>query len=270
MRLCLNTSTIKPQPLLEKIRLAAAAGFAGIELWINDIYEYVGHGGEVRDVEKALADHGLVVPCMIAMRGWGDASSLEFPIQLDEAKRRMALAARFHANHVVATPPRDPCDRIQIGERYCQLLELGKKMGVRPTLEYISFFHSLSSLSDAWSIVKQIEDSEATLILDAFHTWNTGEKLTDFSDLPIERISHYHIDDADSDKPARTQTDPDRQMIGDGPIDLLAELKWLKDRGYDGWISLELFNATLWDKNPKEVLQTGMERLQRLLLSVKA
>jgi len=36
--LCLNTSTIKPQPLLEKVRLAAEAGFDGIELWINDIY----------------------------------------------------------------------------------------------------------------------------------------------------------------------------------------------------------------------------------------
>ncbi len=41
---CLNTSTIKPQPLLEKIRIAAEAGFAGVELWLNDIYEYVGRG----------------------------------------------------------------------------------------------------------------------------------------------------------------------------------------------------------------------------------
>ena len=37
-KLCLNTSTIRPQRLLEKIRLTAEAGFAGIELWLNDIY----------------------------------------------------------------------------------------------------------------------------------------------------------------------------------------------------------------------------------------
>ena len=75
--LCLNTSTIKPQPLLEKIRLAAAAGFAGVELWINDVYEFVGQGGEVRDVEKALSDHGLIVPCTIALRGWAEAAEAE-------------------------------------------------------------------------------------------------------------------------------------------------------------------------------------------------
>ena len=80
---CLNTSTIKPQKLLDKIRLAAEAGFAGVELWINDIYEFVGQGGEVRDVEKALADYGLIVPCTIAARQWADAVGLEYPIALD-------------------------------------------------------------------------------------------------------------------------------------------------------------------------------------------
>ena len=38
-KLCLNTSTIKPQPLMEKIRLAGEVGYDGIELWINDLYE---------------------------------------------------------------------------------------------------------------------------------------------------------------------------------------------------------------------------------------
>ena len=106
-KLCLNTSTIRPQPLLEKIRLTAEAGFEGIELWINDIYEHVGRGGEVSDVEKALADHGLIVPCMIALRGWGEASELEYPLMLDEARRRMELAARLGSPWVVATPPRE-------------------------------------------------------------------------------------------------------------------------------------------------------------------
>ena len=62
MRITLNTSTIKPQPLMKKIDLAAKAGYDGIELWLNDIYEYIGHGGEVSDVEKALDDKGLFVP----------------------------------------------------------------------------------------------------------------------------------------------------------------------------------------------------------------
>ena len=107
--LCLNTSTIKPQAMLDKIRLTAEAGFSGVELWINDIYEFIGRGGEVSDIEKALADHGLIVPCTIAMRQWGEATEEEYPLMLDEAKRRMELAARLGAPYIVATPPRDPC-----------------------------------------------------------------------------------------------------------------------------------------------------------------
>jgi hypothetical protein len=38
---CLNTSTIKPQSLMDKIRLVGEAGYDGIELWLNDVLEYV-------------------------------------------------------------------------------------------------------------------------------------------------------------------------------------------------------------------------------------
>ena len=41
MKYCLNTSTIKPVSLLEKIRLVGEAGFDGIELWLNDVLEFV-------------------------------------------------------------------------------------------------------------------------------------------------------------------------------------------------------------------------------------
>ncbi len=74
MRLSLNASTIKPTPLLEKIRIAGEAGYHGIELWAVELYEHVGRGGEISDVEKALADHGLAVPCFIAVRNWGETS----------------------------------------------------------------------------------------------------------------------------------------------------------------------------------------------------
>ena len=72
MKLSLNSSTIKTTPLLDKIRVAGEAGYAGIELWAVELYEHVGRGGEISDVEKALADHGLSVPCMIAVRNWGE------------------------------------------------------------------------------------------------------------------------------------------------------------------------------------------------------
>ena len=264
-KLCLNTSTIRPQPLLEKIRLTAEAGFEGIELWINDIYEHVGQGGEVSDVEKALADHGLIVPCMIALRGWGEASELEYPLMLDEARRRMELAARLGSPWVVATPPREECGLEQISRRYRDLLELGRETGVRPTMEYISFFRSVSRLDQAWRIVEEANDPDATVIIDSFHTWNSGGDINELRKLPAGRISHFHIDDADPQMPAGTQADPNRVMPGDGPIDLRAEIEILREIGYEGTVSLELFNPGLWEQDPAEVLGAGIERMRQLL-----
>jgi sugar phosphate isomerase/epimerase len=266
--LCLNTSTIKPQPLLDKIRLTAQAGFPAIELWINDIYEYVGQGGEVRDIEKALADHGLTVPSMISARGWGEAIDIEYPIMRDEVKRRLELTARLGAPWLVCSPPRLPCDLGQVTERYKDLLELGRQIGAKPTFEYISFFQSVYSLRQAWQVVQDANDPDATLIVDAFHGWNSNSTLDDLRAVPVERISHYHIDDAAPNIPARQQMDPDRVMIGDGPIDLKAELTLLKEKGYAGAISLELFNPQLWARDPAEVLKIGFDRLTELVGSI--
>ena len=71
-----------------KIELAGKSGYDGVELWVNDIYEYIGRGGEVRDIEQALSDNGLIVPSMIAIRQWGDMDGWEYQLVKDEAKRR--------------------------------------------------------------------------------------------------------------------------------------------------------------------------------------
>ena len=265
IQLCLNTSTIKPQPTLEKIRLAAEAGFDAIELWVNDVYDHIARGGEVKEIELALADTGLRVPCMIAMKGWGDASEPEYPGMLEEAKRSMGLAARLGSPFIVATPPRRPCEPAQITRRYQDLLRLGREIGVRPTFEYLSFSECTSQVAQAWQVVEDANDDDATLVLDAFHTWNGGSTLDEVRAVPLERISHYHIDDAHPDKPALTQLDPDRVMVGDGPIDLVAEIALLHEKGYDGAVSLELFNAELWASDPAEVLRVGIERMRELL-----
>jgi 2-keto-myo-inositol isomerase len=120
-------------------------------------------------------------------------------------------------------------------------------------------------LQQAWQIVQAADDPDATIILDAFHTWNTNSSQDLMREIPAHRISHYHIDDADPRIPAGRQRDPDRTMIGEGPIDLRREIQILRAIGYEGTISLELFNPTLWEQDPAEVLKRGYERLQALL-----
>jgi len=264
MQFCLNTSTIKPQPLLRKIELAGQAGYDGIELWVNDVYDFIGRGGEVREVEQALTDHGLIVPSMIAIRQWGETDGWEYQLIKDEAHRRFALAARLGAPYVVATPPMEMEGHDHLPARYCDLLQIGREEGVKPTFEYISFFKSVNNLSDAWRIVQEANDQDSTIILDAFHNWNSNSSLDDLRTIPEEKISHYHIDDAHPDIAPTEQKDPDRVMLGEGQINLAAELTILKENGYDRTMSLELFNEALWEQDPLGVITIGLERMRSL------
>ena len=168
------------------------------------------------------------------------------------------------APYIVATPPLELERQDHLPGRYADLLQIGREEGIRPTFEYISFFKSVYNLADAWRIVQKTDDEDATLILDAFHNWNSNSTLDDLRAIPIEKISHYHIDDAHPDKAATQQKDPDRVMLGDGQIDLAGEIAVLKEIGYDKTMSLELFNAELWEQDPLEVITLGLERMKAL------
>lgn len=265
MKLSLNSSTIKPTPLLEKIRVAGEAGYKGIELWAVELYEHVGRGGEISDVEKALADHGLEVPCFIAVRNWGESEGWEYKLSMDEAKRRFELAARVGSPLMVCTPPIERPGLDGLHEGYSDLLKIGQETGVQAVLEYISFFASLNNVPDTVTVMNRCDPAlNPVTILDAFHNWNNRTTLEDIAALPLEQIAHYHIDDAAPDIPAGQQKDPDRVMVGDGAIDLAAELNLLKEKGYDKWLSLELFSEAWWAKDPLECAKIGLERMEAL------
>ena len=112
--------------------------------------------------------------------------------------------------------------------------------------------------------MQETDDEDSTLILDAFHTWNSNSDMELLRKIPVEKISHYHIDDAHPDKAPNTQKDPDRVMLGEGQIDLATEIALLKGKGYDKTMSLELFNEELWELDPLEVISVGLKRMKEL------
>lgn len=261
----LNTSTIAPQGVLDQIRLAAKHGFGAIELWLRDVQRYVHQGGQVADVAKSVRDHGLVVPNVIAMHGWGNATDAAYPAALEQCRRLMDLAVQLGSQYIVATPPRDACDLGVVSRRYRDLLTLGKQIGVLPTMEYLGFCHSVYRIDQAQQIVAEANDPQATLVLDSFHTFRGGSTFADLTRVPVAQIAHFHLDDAPAYVRRELQMDPDRVMPGDGILDLRAEMNWLREQGYRGAISLELFNPGLWEQDPNVVLQLGMERMRQLL-----
>ena len=85
---CLNSSTIRPAPLMEKIRIAGATGYKAIELWNDDLSAHQQSGGTLQEVKSALADAGLAVPTVIALHGWLGSTGSDHDAALGDRHHR--------------------------------------------------------------------------------------------------------------------------------------------------------------------------------------
>lgn len=263
--LALNTSTIRPTPLIKKIEVAAKAGYQAIELWNDDLTEYVEQGGRLADVAKAVSDNGLSVPTTVHIGGWLDTEGEAYVQALDEARRKMDQAARVGAQRIIAGPPRGPVDFARAGERYQELLAIGRSFGVLPAMEFLGFADGVHTIRAAWEIVRRAGDPDGSIILDTFHIFRGGSPLEDMKLIPAESIAIFHFNDAPGHIPREEQSDADRVMPGGGILPLAEQLDILAGMGYQGAVSLELFNRSLWQRDPLEVAREGIERMRAML-----
>ena len=75
----------------------------------------------------------------------------------------------------------------------------------------------------------------------------------------------FHFNDAPAQPAREEQSDVGRVYPGDGILDLGQMIAILKDAGYTGVISLELFNPNYWEQDPAEVARIGLEKMQAVI-----
>lgn len=264
-KLCLNTSTIRPASLMDKIRITGEAGYDAIELWSDDLTEHEEENGNLDGVVKALKDNGLEVITLIALHDWMDSVGAEYEECLEEARRKMIQAAAIGSPYIIASPPKHVVDLHEGAKRYRQLLEIGREYGVKPSMEFLGFVDGVNKLNDAWQVVTEADDPDGTIILDVFHMYKGGSSLDDMRKVPGDKISIFHFNDAPATPSRQEQTDANRVYPGDGIAPLGEMLEILKAADYQGVISLELFNPTYWEQDPLEVARIGLEKTKAAL-----
>ena len=262
---CLNSSTIRPTPILEKIEIAARAGYVAIELWHDDIDAHLARGGTLGEIRKALADHKLSVPTTIYLKGWFETTGPEHATELEECRRRLHQAAEVGAVHVIAGPPAGHADHDTGAGNYRELLELGLSIGVRPAMEFLGFVDDINTIESALEIVTKAGHPAGTIVLDPFHIFRGGGSPESIALLKESQIAIFHFNDTPAQPPRVEQHDKDRVYPGDGHLDLRRQLDLLRATGYRRWLSLELFRPDLWAQDPLEVARTGLEKMRAVV-----
>jgi 2-keto-myo-inositol isomerase len=261
---CLNTSTIKPTPLLEKIEIAGRLGYGALEPWNDEIDEYLRQGGTLADLGKALDDAGLKVVSVIALHGWVTTEGEAYRAVLEDCRRRMDQAAALGSPYIVASPPQEVVDLGHASARFADLMQLGRRAGVVPSMEFLGFVDGIKSVAEAWAVASGA-DAGATVVADVFHMIRGGGTVDDLLTLPGDRLACFHINDLPATPDPLAQNDADRVLPGDGIADLPRVIANLRTIGYRGPLSLELFNRELWGRDPVDVARLGLERVRALV-----
>jgi 4-hydroxyphenylpyruvate dioxygenase len=135
---------------------------------------------------------------------------------------------------------------------------------VRVALEFRGRSTFCSCLSTAAALVRACGEPNVGVCLDVFHYYTGPSKFEDLGLLDRTNLFHVQVCDV-AGVPRELATDGDRIMPGEGDFMLGPIVERLRAIGYDGWVSLELFNPVLWQAKAHQVAQLGMQALERLL-----
>jgi 2-keto-myo-inositol isomerase len=266
IRYCLNTSTIRGQELgiVREIEIAAQAGYTGIEPWIREIDAYVEQGGSLADLRKRIADAGLTVESAIGFAQWIVDDDSVRAQGLDEARRTMDIVAQLGGRRIAAPPAGavegPSIDLFRAAERYRALLDIGQQMGVVPQVEVWGFSRNLSRLGETTFVAIESGHPLACILPDVYHIHKGGSDFNGLGLLSGQAVHVFHVNDYPADPLRGEITDAHRVYPGDGVAPLDRIFRLLAASGFQGALSLELFNRDYWQQDALEVARAGLAK----------
>lgn len=263
--ICLDSATIRPVPLLEKVRIASTVGYDAIEPWESELADHERAGGNLVDLGKQLRDLGLRVPSVIGLWNAIPETREEWDAQLPATRNRMRMAQAIGAEHIQVIPqperPRERFDPAWAAARYRDLVELGiAEYQVIPAMVFVKFLPGSRTLGQAAQIAIDSGHPNAKVIPDTFHMFIGGSPFTSLRHLRGEFIAIFQFNDAPATPERGVLEDRHRVYPGDGILPLTQVLTDLRAIGYTGCISLELYNEEYWKLDPLTVARTGLEK----------
>ena len=117
---------------------------------------------------------------------------------------------------------------------------------------------------------KGLEEAECgrpdvQMLADVFHMYKGSGHHFGFEHFGAGRLGLVHVNDYPA-TPGRAEIgDADRVYPGDGLAPWQEIVAMLEGIGYEGMLSLELFNESFWARGPAAIAREGLEKLKRCL-----
>ncbi|MGZ3118853.1 TIM barrel protein [Streptomyces sp. H62] len=229
--------------LTEKLTAASLAGFDGVEIFENDL---LASPLTPEEVSARCADLGLTIDLYQPMRDIEALPEEEFARALRRARHKFELMRRLGADTVLvcsSVSPHALDDDALAAEQLSRLADLAEEHGVRVAYEALAWGRHISTYDHAWRVVEAAGHPALGTCLDSFHILSRGSDPKGIEDIPGEKIFFLQLADAPLLAMDVLQWSRHyRCFPGQGGFDVAGLVRHVLRAGYDGPLSLEVFN----------------------------
>src|SRR3954447_5673977 len=248
--------------LEDKLTAAAAAGFDAVELFEPDLVNAPQSPAEVR---RRCADLGLEIALYQPLRDVEALPDEHFAASLRRAERKFAVMEQLGADTVLAcsnVSPHAIDDDDLAATQLRTLAERAADRGIRIAYEALAWGRHVREYDHAWRIVRAADHPNLGTCLDSFHILSRGTDPAGIRDIPGEKIFFLQLADAPELVMDVLQWSRHyRCFPGQGGFDLPAFLGHVLAAGYDGPLSLEVFNDVFRQADPGRMAVDAMRSL---------
>lgn len=252
--------------LVDKLTVAAAAGFDGVEIFENDL---VASDCAPEDIRACVADLGLTAEMYQPFRDLEGWSGFDRERAFDRVQRKLDLMARLGCDLLLL------CSNVQAGasgeaqriaEDLRRLGDLAHPRGIRIAYEALAWGAHVNDHRHACRIVEAVDHPAIGLALDSFHSLARGIPVSSLYDIAPERIFFVQLADAPAlQLDYLSWSRHHRNMPGQGDFPLVDYVAALRSTGYKGPLSLEIFNDRLRAGSARLAAEDGMRSLRALV-----
>jgi sugar phosphate isomerase/epimerase len=267
MRSCISQATSLPASFADDVNAYADGGCTATEVWLTKLEKHL-ETHPVADTRKLLEDRQMTLAAASYQGGLLLSQGEQRKAHYDHFKRRLDLCQGFGIPTLLVVA--DFVERVDATALQRAVVSLKQAaqwaagFGVRLALEFRGAATFCSSLDTALSLVEASGEPNVGVNLDVFHYYTGPSKFDDLAGLTPANLAFVQVCDV-AGVPRELATDADRVFPGEGDFRLDPIVQHLRRIGYDGYVSLELMNPTVWQAKPSQVAELGWSSLRRLL-----
>ena len=248
-----------------KIDAVAKAGFDGIEIFESDL---LGCFLDPRQIRALCEERLLSIDLYQPFRDFEGVSDDLFAQNMRRAESKLELARTLGAPRMLLCANVATATRPDLDVAVAQLRALGdlaQQYGVRVAYEALAWSKYVPTYEQAWEVVEAVDHPFVGLCLDSFHLFSSTSTLERITTIPGEKIFFCQLADA----PALS-LDPlswsrhHRLFPGQGNFDLVGFTDAIMSAGYQGPLSLEVFNDVFRQSDPRRTAIDAQRSLRYL------